>query len=325
MAERHHLSKLNLLSICHSLKNPKEERLIMRLLLLFLLMGTLAGCQFFQVLTTRKIEPQANSKDEVYIKLLETDNTDTPAWLDTTIAKTCASQRKADLVPAIWAPIAGKLAFDIVVEKMGSYVKDTNDRSNKSYSVKGVFHSSTLRNTNCIVVYRGVIPKDENTKKSWKPSAAFVAQLEWAGPSAFVMKPLLVIAQNSVSLTKYSSDESAANKGKGTISMSLAMAESAVVKDAAGVWHLRQLGTAAVTVRNVTLHALPKFIDLIDQRSSELLPAPDQDVAIQLSFAITESGNVVGDADAAQAEIKAIAAAIGPGLEAEITRRYKED
>ncbi|MGQ7862951.1 hypothetical protein ACUN0G_27290 [Pseudomonas sp. 32A] len=297
----------------------------MRLLLLFLLMGTLAGCQFFQVLTTSKIEPQANPKDEVYLQLLVADNKDTPAWLDTTIAKTCASQRKTDFLSAIWAPIAGKLAFDIVVEKMSSYVKDTNDRSNKSYSVKGVFHSSTLRNTNCIVVYRGVIPKDENTKKSWKPSAAFVAQLEWAGPSAFVMKPLIVVAQNSVSLTKSPSDESGADGRKGTISMSLAMAESAVVQDAAGVWNLRQLGAAAITVPVVPLHTPPKFIVPIDPRSSELLPAPDQNVAVQLSFAITESGNIVGDADAAQAEIKAIAAAIGPGLEAEITRHYKED
>jgi hypothetical protein len=70
------------------------------------LTGTLAGCQFFQVLTTRKIEPQANPKDEVYLQLLVANNKGTPAWLDTTIAKTCASQRKADLVPAIWAPIA---------------------------------------------------------------------------------------------------------------------------------------------------------------------------------------------------------------------------
>jgi hypothetical protein len=288
-------------------------------------MGTLAGCQFFEVLTTKKIEPQANPKDEVYLQLLVADNTDSPPWLPKEITKTCATPRQADLAPAIWAPIAGKLAFDLVVEKMSSYVKETKERSNKSYSVKGVFLSSTLRKTNCIVMYRGVIPAGEEERKNWNPSAAFVAQLEWAGPSAFVMKPLLVIAQNSVSLTKYPSNDSAADKGKGSISMSLAMAESAVVQDAAGVWHLRPLGTAAITVPDVPLHTPPKFIVPIDQRSSELLPAPDQDVAVQLSLAITESGNVVGDADAAQAEIKAIAAAIGPGLEAEITRHYKED
>lgn len=297
----------------------------MRLLMLFLLMGTLAGCQFFQVLATKKIEPQADPKDEVYLQLLVANNTDSPSWLDKTVTTTCGKRKEVNLTPATWAPIAGKLVFDLIVEKMGDYVKETNERSNKSYSVKGVFPSSKLRETNCIVVYRGVIPTGEKERMNWKPSAAFVAQFEWAGSSAFVMKPLLVVAQNSVSLTKYPSDESGADKGKGTISMSLAMAESAVVQDAAGVWHLRQLGTAAITVSNVTLHPLPKILDPIDQRSSELLPAPDQDVAVQLSLAITESGNVVGDADAAQAEIKAIAAAIGPGLEAEITRHYKEE
>ncbi len=306
----------------------------MRALLCLLVLILLTGCETLKIVTTSKIQPQAAPTDIGNLEIITDADAENPNWgeVPRSISDAC-TQKAASFAAAIWAPLVAKLVFDGAANKASAYVKKVQSNSSKTLAFKTVVDSNTLSSAKCVVIYRrpleepssGVVPK---------PSAVVVMKVQQL-TNAIRLIPIYAHAENSISLTKCSSDCST-DQPQGKINIALAVTAMASIKTPLDDVQMREFGTVTMTVKDVPLRGevytkkkeresgkAPTATANPIGNPSGILGKPALNAPMQLSVGMTELGDIAGDPDVALGEIQAAHATLSEGALAEIKARYE--
>lgn len=227
------------------------------------------------------------------------------ATLTTAIGKHCVSAAET-AVAATLLPVVGKLFFDHAMENHRRNLEVLKKSSQAAYSARIIADTKAFRAQNCVAVVR---EKDKQVK--------FVAllKIEKHG-QAFVIEPLYIRAYDAVAVTKSDSPE---------IAVSVAVSVKTIGNQPnTKVPALTLVGEGSVTVPKIAIAGEGKICGSNECGKSDLVPYPTGGPS-SITIAVTESGNVGFDLDAATAELKAIKEALGPALAGIIKERLEKD
>lgn len=215
----------------------------------------------------------------------------------------------AEVAPLIAAalPVLAKLAFDLYIDKQARDLQALKEASQASYSGRLVLSADQLAamvdSRHCIAIVRE--PKGSNV-----PDFLAVLQLQpikgEKGTEAFAFQPLYVSAKNSVALTKQSPTPQ--------VTASIAIALKGIGKQQGnGLPGFAPTGEAAVTVPKLTIGVKPSTeCEPSGCAVSEPIPLTITKQPVVLTVSVAEKGEIGIDFDAAENELKAIKAALGP-------------
>ncbi|AZC31560.1 hypothetical protein C4K38_3601 [Pseudomonas chlororaphis subsp. piscium] len=307
---------------------------MMRSIAILLAAIFLSGCQTLKIAATSKIEPEGSDKgfaeflgDPDGILLFPI-----PTEYKKSVAAACGYKYSPLFSGSLWVPVVAKLAFDLGADQFANYIKDIKKRSSADYSAKVEASVSDFVANRCVVAGR-VRERDG----ALEYESLVVAKLfQSAGNSEFlVLRPVYAWAKNSIALTKCEENCFSKNQARqGNIGISMAIVVSGVTPDSTSVNGVRQYGSAVVSFPEVSLNGLgvlieePKLLGMVAQVSpidSEIMPAKLPGSKLQLSVAVTETGTIGGNFDRAASEIEALKGALGPALEAQVAKRYKDE
>lgn len=311
----------------------------MRGICLLALVALLSGCQAIKIATTKKIDPEGNGEGYA-LYIIRPDNIRDVKILGgseyrTRVYKACGFDEDEgvpkSLDMAIWGPVAAKLIFDLGADKLASYVDGVKKSSSAVYRTRLHTKVSDFDNAQCIAVVR--TPKDNVS--GYDSLVVLKFYKTDIDDEVVKLRPVFAWARNSVALTKCEGDCNSENAAKeGDIAISAAVVISGVSRGSTSVMQIRQFAVGTVSFPKVPLGGNGVFIteplaedkSLLDAATdSEIMPATYVGKNLQISVAITETGNVLGDFDRAAAEIAAIKGALGPAVEAQVTERYKDE
>jgi hypothetical protein len=303
----------------------------MKVALLLAVLASLTGCETLKIVATSKIQPQAEPTDIGNLEIVTDARTEQPHWgaVPAGIVEACAPNAYP-FAAAIWVPLVAKQVFDKAADSASNYVKKIQADSSKSLAFKTVVESSALSSASCIVVYRRPLEgQTENTAPL--PSAVMVMKVQRL-TNAFRLTPIYAMANNSISLTKCTSD-CGSDEPKGKINLSVAISAMAPIRTPLEDVQLREFGTVALTVKNVPLRGdvyarEPKSANATGApigNPSGIIAIPAVDAPMQLSIGMTEQGDIAGDPDVALGEIQAVRATLSEGALAEIKAHYERE
>lgn len=307
---------------------------IMRFTAILLVAIFLSGCQTLKIATTQKIEPEGSDKG--FAALLNNPDKISifpiPAEHKQSVAGACGVKPSPLFNAVLWVPVVAKLAFNLGANQFAHYVEGIKKRSSADYSARAEADVDDFVADRCIVAGR-VKERDDGTLDY---ESLVVVKLFQSSVSAesISLRPVYAWAKNSIALTKCEDNCFSKNQNRqGKIGISMAVIISGVTPDSTSVNEIRRYGSAAVSFPEVPLSGRgvlieePKFMGFVQVSpiDSEIMPAKLPGSQLHLSVAVTETGTIGGDFDRAASEIEALKEALGPALEAQVTRRYKDE
>jgi hypothetical protein len=214
---------------------------------------------------------------------------------------------------AIIAPVVGKLLYDLYMDKQARDLEALKESAEKSYHGRMVLNADTLQKAvsrgRCFVLTRA--SDDDGV-----PQFVAVLALERApkdlvpghAVETFAFRPIYVAARSAVAVTR-KADEA-------KISVSFALSVRGIGKQDNGLPAFAQIGEAAITVPGLPLgKSIPSggascYVKECPQ--SDPIPLVAGNGALAVGVGVTEKGDIGVDFDAAEGELSAIKAAIGP-------------
>lgn len=308
----------------------------------------LSGCQTLKIALTNKIEPEGSDKGfAVFINNPKKISVfPIPAEHKQSVALACGDKFTPFFGAVLWVPVVSKLAFDLGVDQFANYVEGIKKRSSAKYSARAEVSVSNFVADRCIVAGR---VKNKNDGELEYESLVVVKLFQSsASAESISLRPVYAWARNSIALTKCEDKCFGKSQNReGKIGISMAVVVSGVVPDLTSVNEVRRYGSAAVSFPEIPLSGKGVFIDAGRQNAnevgggaamveelgmvqvspieSEIMPAKFPGSQINLAIAVTETGTIGGDFDRAASEIEALKEALGPTLEAQVTKRYQDE
>lgn len=209
-----------------------------------------------------------------------------------------------DSIPAILLGFAAEQVIGFVTGELSARLDELQAKGQRTYTANAILEPGAFENTTCLVVVRG--DKDPGaTANTFPKSIGLVAvlKLERVGASP----------QNAASVqVKYlRMNNAVAMTGVGEpVDVAFAMVgKAARIKD-----NVRRIDAFAQTTLNFPGVPLGKAPKGAPAPSGLIALQPSDASAIEIVVGITESGTGLPDTEKAKAELKALAAALGPEL-----------
>jgi len=223
-------------------------------------------------------------------------------WKDF-ILQACKKDSSHKAIPVAVIPIAiaaGKLVFDLYVDKKIKELEKLEKAAQRTYSGQVTIPSTKLLGANCAILtrYKGDINAPDIGL------IAIVRILKY-DDSGFAIQPYYIWAKDAVAFTK--KDENA------SIKVSIGFSVKAIGNQKSGLPGLFPVGQSAVSISKLQLGK--KYTCVPNCNTSDLIPFSGNLSSLSsVSMSITETGNVGIDFDQRKAELKAIKGAIGPAI-----------
>ncbi|MFJ7106762.1 hypothetical protein ACIQU2_03860 [Pseudomonas sp. NPDC098740] len=311
---------------------------MMRIACALIAVVLLTGCQTIKIAATKKIQPVSGDKGviEYLSSPYEISKTKVPSSYLAAAEKLCTYRDAPDrpTKPAgafgveIWAPVIAKLAFDAGADWLADYVARIKKKSSSNYSARLKINADNFLPGRCLMI--GRFADEPSFKKELDSLVIVKIHKEKDDDEVIYLRPVFAWAKNSIALTKCTKNCAATNSEKnGSIGISVAIVVFGVVPDATSVPQTRQFATGVVSFPEVELGGDGTLIGnnpLVKESppDSELMPAHYSGKNLQISVSVTEAGNIAGDFDKAAAETAAIKGALGPAVEAQVSKRYED-
>lgn len=303
----------------------------MRKLTLALSALLLSGCNTISIVFSDKLYPELTPSSKIARMELISTETKSPLPIPSICTtpkpdKDSHNVEKSSL--AVWAPIAGKFIVDQIQKKTTEYVQKIKAQSSKTTTFRTVIYQDALLNSNCLAIYRGKTSSNNATQ----PELTYILRIEDHKENTLSFTPIYALAKKTISLTSCEGGCNKKGQESAKINVAVAARFTAPSRSAFGELKLVDLGVITTTIPEITLRT-PK--DVSDSNPSEIVTLPScrktsnssgvtnnlplcSDLPVQITLAITEIGNIAGDPDVAEGEIKAAAAVLKEGALGEI-------
>jgi hypothetical protein len=237
------------------------------------------------------------------------------------------------VVPIITA--LAKLGFDSIMDAQARSLDDLKKRSIQTYSTTEFLRSDALRSWSCLGVAR--ITKDRpNQGDSHLGMVALfeIVHFDAKGEEhpgrlprdietslGMRLKPLFVRAVDAIAVTKKGDD-----KAPELIALSFALALKGIENTPGKLPQTVAFGAGTLSVPKVKIGKTGETIICREKECSStgLIPFPEAG-PLELTLAVTETGNVGFNIDLAKAQLAAFKAAMGPALSSALQTHLKED
>lgn len=237
------------------------------------------------------------------------------------------------VVPIITA--LAKLGFDWIMDAQARSLDDLKKRSVQTYSTTDFLQSEELRSWSCLGVAR--ITKDRPNKGDSHLGMVALFEIvhfdgtgkEYPGgtprdPTASLgmrLKPLFVRAFDAVAVTKQGDDQTPE-----LVSLSFALALKGIENPPGQLPQTVAFGAGTLSVPKVKIGKTgeTKICKKKECGSTGLIPFPEPG-PLELTLAVTETGNVGFNIDLAKAQLAAFKAAMGPALSSALQTHLTED
>lgn len=234
------------------------------------------------------------------------------------ISGACTIKEKApsEKIAPAFIPIvvsAGKLLFDLQMDKNTKKIEKLKKAAQATYSNRLILTADEFRESTCAVIYR----YDENNE-----AVGFVSVLKLENQGeGFVVSPSYVKANDTVAITKRPEEGQNAK-----INASIAVSVKAIGAEKSGLPLLTSIGEGVTTVVNIDVGPAGKAACTKGCDSSDLVPyVADKEKVISVTFAVTETGKLGIDLDEKLSEAMAVKEALGPALKDSLKEYLKED
>lgn len=230
-----------------------------------------------------------------------------------------------------------KLGFDMIVDQKVRALDELKKRSVQTYSTTEFEKARELPTWSCLGIAR--ITKDHPNKGDSHLGMISLLEiihldangLESSGlreprdPSKAIgmrLKPLFVRSFDSVAITKQGAEDSPE-----VISLSFALALKGIEHAPDKLPQAVAFGAGTMSVPKVQIGKAgeTKICKNDECGSTGLIPLPKTLGPLELTLAVTETGNVGFDIDLVKAQLAAFKAAMGPALSSALETRLKED
>ncbi|BEU04566.1 hypothetical protein OAG1_33660 [Agarivorans sp. OAG1] len=229
-----------------------------------------------------------------------------------------------DTLPAYAVPLAATAIQQIyvgILKKKQKKIKTLKAASTSTYSARLISDQQKLNKTSCVLVTREVHITDAKVNsKSEQVQLAILLKVNHYETSAFSLTPIAVNALNSTAMTRIGEDYGNMNLG---IAMTLKSLSENTVTSA---YSYIVTGSGSVSVPKVNIDGSEtQCINDNCGTTGLIAKPPGEQVAIELTFAVTEAGNIGYNFDANIAELEAHKAAWGPVIKEAATTYLTDD
>lgn len=230
-----------------------------------------------------------------------------------------------------------KLGFDLIMDAQARSLDDLKERSKQTYGTTEFLKSQDLRTWSCIGVAR--ITKNHPNKGDENLGMIALFEIvhfdaqgqEYRGGASRIpnnargmrLKPLFVRAFDAVAVTRKGEADAPE-----VISMSFALALKGVQHEDGKLPQAVAFGAGTLSVPKVKIgktNGATRVCNDKDCGSTGLIPLPTTPGPVELTLAVTESGNVGFNIDLTKAQLAAFKAAMGPALSSALQTGLKED
>jgi hypothetical protein len=249
--------------------------------------------------------------------------------LQTALARECRRSGQETHVVGFLVPLisaAGQLLFTLWAnEQLREIAAITEAAKPAPSTVRVAMAAQEFRQAECIAFVRMTGSSDKNKPPTVGLSILLkIRKQPMNKPTdAYVMVPVYARAFNSIAVAGKPSAAGEFAK----MDVAVAVSVKQVSRTETGNPTIALQGEALMKIGdlgigpNATTRCVPSAMSQCD--ASDLLVLPPKGAVISLSLSVAEIGDVGFDVDAAEAELKAISAAIGPAIGAAINARLK--
>lgn len=230
-----------------------------------------------------------------------------------------------------------KLGFDLIMDAQAKSLDDLKERSKQTYGTTEFLQSQNLRTWSCIGVARITKDHSDNGDEHLGMIALFeivhfdAQGKEYAGGASRILnnvigmrlRPLFVSAFDAVAVSKKGEADAPE-----VISLSFALALKGIEHEDGKLPKVVAFGAGTLSVPKVKIgqtNGATKICNDNDCGTTGLIPFPATPGPLELTFAVTESGNVGFNIDLAKAQLAAFKAAMGPALSSAVQTYLNED
>lgn len=219
----------------------------------------------------------------------------------------------------------GRLAFDTMMDQRARSLDNLKKRSVQTYRATEIFRFQKLRAERCLGIARITKSSSDSEPDQLGMIALFEIvhfneQGELVGDDkprdtekavGMRIRPVFVRSFNAVAVTKQGDGDEPAQ-----ISLSFALALKSIEHPQGKLARVVVFGAGAMSVPKVSLGGKTGQTKLCDDKcgSTGLMPLPPVSGPVELSVAVTETGDVGFDIDLAKAQNAAFKAAMGPAF-----------
>lgn len=313
-----------------------------RLILLAAVFFSLVGCQHTRVSHYLKKNLIGVSGQQTKLLMIVPNDQSNSAWEEweevsidegaiAAIEKHCIKRTIEATGLAIAAPVfasAGKLFFDLYMEKRAVDLKALKKRAQQTYSDTIFLPTEDFQRCECAVLSRY-----GKTDAETHPGLIAVVKLKkyetTVKTDSFTIQPVYLKAFNSMALTAGREPKNS-KKGKGgkvsdleyPMNVSIGFAVKTIGMQESELPGLFSVGEGSVSVPNLKIGPeAESFGCSNDCPTSDLMPLLGSGgKTLSVSMSVTETGDVGIDFDRKEAEIAAIKEALGPAVSSAITK-----
>jgi hypothetical protein len=300
----------------------------------FILVVGISGCATTSFLGFKKDDHSGAGRGEAKLNVLRVGTAQTDFGLpdpelQNVAARECRQSQQEIKVVGYLVPLiaaAGQLLFTLWTNEQLREIAAISKAAKPAPStVRVAMVADTLREAECIAFVRMTESKDKNKPPIVGLSILLkIVKQPMAKPTdAYVMIPIYARAFNSIAVAGKPSAAGEFAKMEVAVAVSVKQVSRTEIGDPT----IALQGEALMKVGELGIgpNAVARCVD--DERArcdaSDLIVLPPKGAIISLSLSVAEIGNVGFDVDAAEAELKAINAAIGPAIGTAIEARLK--
>lgn len=221
-----------------------------------------------------------------------------------------------------WMTSFAKLGFDLMMDSRARSLDALKKQSQRTYLASRIVDATTWYRSACFGLVRYTKTEEAANPKAGKEAIGFIAifQIIKVPPNAFRIQPVVVVMKDAVAVTKDGNSEEAAK-----VTVSYAIALKGIEQPTGNLPKVVAFGQGSVSMPALTFGptALPHLCGDDVCPSSGLIPVVSNG-PLEITFSVTESGNVGFDVDVAKAELSAVKAALGPALSTSLTKALED-